>query len=202
MICLDFDGVIADSYDMWHGIFRTTASFFEITLPPNYRPFRTLRPLTFEMLGRSLGADPSAFAETMANLAMTEECVVPIISGMEQVLSALSDIAPLTIVSSSRKTIIHRFVTEHKIESFFNDIIGGGDGRSKGDILQGYVGEGARMMIGDAASDIDAAKMAGLIAIGVTWGWQDAEMLRHADFVVSSPEELFETVKRVGILSG
>lgn len=197
MICLDFDGVIADSQDLWLGVLRKTAAYFGVEVPIGDRPFGTLRPLTFEMLGRNLGVEPGDFAEKMASLALAEEEVAPMVAGIGPVLSELSTMTRLTIVSSSRTNVIHRFVDSHRIGAFFCEVVGSGDGRSKAEVLSGYANNGACIMIGDAASDIDAAKSAGLIAIGVTWGWQEAEMLQHADLVVSSPRELAGSVRKI-----
>ena len=49
-------------------------------------------------------------------------------------------------------------------------------------------------MVGDSDVDIRTAKNAGFTSIGVSWGYRDRSVLEEtgADFVVSSPEELFQ----------
>lgn len=191
MICLDFDGVIADSLDMWLSIFHRSAAHFSVEIDKDAQPFRKLRPLTFEQLGDLLGVNPKNFAEQMAEFALAEVGVAPLFPGMEAAVAALSSLAPLAIVSSSRTPVIQRFVDQHGLNGFFSGVYGSGDGRKKGEILAELRKSGAYLMVGDAASDIDAARSAGLAALGVTWGWQDVEMLSHADMIVSRPEELF-----------
>ena len=195
MICLDFDGVIADSLDIWLEIFRKTAAHFSVEIGKDTTPFRNLNPLTFERLGESLNVEPNAFAEKMAELALADGDVAPLVPGMESALASLATQAPLAIVSSSRTAVIQRFITTHQLNRFFIGVHGSGDGRKKSEVLIEQKKLGCYLMVGDAASDIDAAKIAGVAAIGVTWGWQEVEMLQHADFVVSSPRELVGIVK-------
>lgn len=47
--------------------------------------------------------------------------------------------------------------------------------------------------VGDTMVDMQTAKNAGMIAVGVLWGFRDEKELRDngADFIVSSPKELF-----------
>ena len=46
------------------------------------------------------------------------------------------------------------------------------------------------VMVGDRANDIEGAKANGIPAIGVLWGYGDAEELAGADRLVASPEDL------------
>jgi phosphoglycolate phosphatase-like HAD superfamily hydrolase len=52
-------------------------------------------------------------------------------------------------------------------------------------------------MVGDSASDIHAAKEAGVKSIAVTWGHQSAKTLLRAnpDYLVHSPTELYELIE-------
>ena len=62
-----------------------------------------------------------------------------------------------------------------------------------GDLVHVTYGDPATTLyIGDSAVDMQTAKNAGLTAIGVTWGFRDADELKQAgaDALVSSPEAL------------
>lgn len=50
--------------------------------------------------------------------------------------------------------------------------------------------------VGDTKVDINTAKNAGMISIGVLWGFRDEKELKDygADYIVSSPEELYEVL--------
>ena len=53
-------------------------------------------------------------------------------------------------------------------------------------------------MIGDALSDVRAAKEARVTSIAVTWGHQSLETLQRGepDYVINSPQELIGLIER------
>lgn len=53
--------------------------------------------------------------------------------------------------------------------------------------------------VGDTMVDMQTAKNAGMIAIGVLWGFRDEEELKEygADFLVSHPLEILEIIKKI-----
>eukprot|EP01029_Cantina_marsupialis_P018071 TRINITY_DN411100_c0_g1_i2.p1 TRINITY_DN411100_c0_g1~~TRINITY_DN411100_c0_g1_i2.p1 ORF type:complete len:220 (-),score=30.07 TRINITY_DN411100_c0_g1_i2:543-1202(-) len=53
--------------------------------------------------------------------------------------------------------------------------------------------------VGDTSYDIETAKRAGMVAIGVSWGFRPKEELieANADFVVDSPIEIYEIIKKL-----
>jgi phosphoglycolate phosphatase len=58
--------------------------------------------------------------------------------------------------------------------------------------------EEAVFMIGDALSDVRAAKEAGVASIAVTWGHQSLETLLRGEpeYIVKSPNELIQVIER------
>lgn len=199
MICFDFDGVISDSLLMWGGVLHKTAARFGIDLPDDMRPFQRLRPLTFETLGKALGVDPVAFSNAMAAEASSNAAVPPLVKGMRSVLDTLLGQEPLVIVSSSRRAVIERFLVEHDLSHVFNDVIGSDVYPSKVEVLRALLPAGARIMVGDAASDMEAARAVGIRAVGVLWGWQDADMLTDAHELVKTPAALLDALAPVQV---
>lgn len=195
MICFDFDGVISDSLHMWGGVLHKTAARFGIDLPDDVRPFQRLRPLTFETLGKALGVDPVAFSDAMAAEAASNAAVPPLVQGMRGVLDSLAGQEPLVIVSSSRRAVIERFLVEHDLSHTFSDVIGSDVYPTKVEVLRTLLPAGARIMVGDAASDMEAARAVGIEAIGVLWGWQDADMLVDAHQLVQTPADLLGVLR-------
>ena len=51
--------------------------------------------------------------------------------------------------------------------------------------------------VGDSEVDMETAKNAGLVSVGVTWGFRDRELLEEkgADYIIESPAQLLEIVK-------
>ncbi|MFT9440504.1 MAG: HAD hydrolase-like protein [Acetobacter papayae] len=195
MICFDFDGVISDSLHMWGGVLHKTAARFGIDLPDDVRPFQRLRPLTFETLGKALGVDPVAFSDAMAAEAASNAAIPPLVQGMRGVLNSLAGQEPLVIVSSSRRAVIERFLVEHDLSHAFSDVIGSDVYPTKVEVLRTLLPAGARIMVGDAASDMEAARAVGIEAIGVLWGWQDADMLVDAHQLVQTPADLLDVLR-------
>ena len=54
-------------------------------------------------------------------------------------------------------------------------------------------------MVGDAVSDVRQGKPAGIMTIGVDWGFHAGELLQREtpDHLASSPEELFEIFREI-----
>lgn len=57
---------------------------------------------------------------------------------------------------------------------------------------------GNTLMVGDSDVDMETAVNSGMIAVGVSWGFRDVSiLLEHgAEFIVESPGEILEIVKR------
>lgn len=53
---------------------------------------------------------------------------------------------------------------------------------------------GRTLYVGDSEVDVQTARNAGLLCVGVSWGFRDRELLQHegADWVIDRPEELID----------
>jgi pyrophosphatase PpaX len=130
----------------------------------------------------------------------TLECCV----GMEDVLATLSDRGHrLGIVTAKRRLTVDLAFARLPIEHLFETVVGGDEtAKHKPDpapLLLALDRLGARpedaAYVGDSPFDMQAAKAAGLFAIGVSWGRiHTAEKLADADVVIHSAEELLELV--------
>ncbi|MGR3376400.1 HAD family hydrolase [Salipiger abyssi] len=188
MICLDFDGVIADTLGFWDRLCRQAAAEQGLVLPREMTPFARLCPLTFLQLGADLGLDAARFDKRMAALSLEQESVAAPFPEMPACLETLAALAPLCVLSSSRTVFVRWFLSRHGLDGHFRDVLGGDRHPGKAAALRSM--PQAVLMIGDAKSDIDAARQAGLRSVGVLWGWQDRSMLEGADYLAERPEEL------------
>ena len=124
--------------------------------------------------------------------------------GMEEVLTRLKERGHrLGIVTAKRRRTVDLAFARLPIEHLFETVVGGDETeRHKPDPAPlrlalerlGAPAEDAAY-VGDSPFDMQAAKAAGLYAIGVSWGRiHTADSLGDADVVVHSAEELLELV--------
>ena len=188
MICLDFDGVIADSLPLWEDACRRAAAEQGRILPPEARPFAWLDPLTFKQLATDLGLDPEAFDARMAELGLAAIATARPFEGVAEMLAELAAHDDLYVVSASRTGFIRAFLDRHGLSQTVTEVFGGDRHNGKAGLLSSL--ETVRAMVGDAKSDIDAARKAGVKSVAALWGWQDAEMLAEADDRAQRPRDL------------
>ncbi len=130
----------------------------------------------------------------------TLECCL----GMEDVLATLKDRGHrLGIVTAKRRLTADLAFARLPIEHLFETVVGGDETEEHkphpAPLLLALERLGARpedaAYVGDSPFDMQAAKAAGLYAIGVSWGRiHEADKLRDADVVIHRAEELLELV--------
>ncbi|MDX6565677.1 MAG: pyrophosphatase PpaX [Gaiellales bacterium] len=129
-------------------------------------------------------------------LHATLECC----AGMDEVLATLKDEGRrLGIVTAKRRLTVELAFAQLPIEHFFDVVVGGDEtDRHKPDpaplmlaLERLGVAPGDAAYVGDSPFDMQAAKAAGLYAIGVSWGRiHGREALGDADVIVDQAEEL------------
>lgn len=188
MICFDFDGVIADSLSFWEENCRISALEQGVTLPAEFHPYRRLDPLNFVQLATELGLDPAQFSHRMSKLGIERGAVVEPFPGIPDVLEKLALKTKLSVISASQSSFIAAFLKVHGMTHLFHEIIGGDRHSGKAGALRNMLNPIA--MVGDAKSDVDAAKEAAVTSVATSWGWQEIEMIEHADYLAKDPREL------------
>jgi pyrophosphatase PpaX len=125
-------------------------------------------------------------------------------AGMEDVLTTLKDRGHrLGIVTAKRRLTVDLAFARLPIEHLFETVVGGDEtARHKPDpepLLLALDRLGASpqeaVYVGDSPFDMEAARAAGIHAVGVSWGRiHTADKLTDADVVIHSAEELLELV--------
>jgi pyrophosphatase PpaX len=123
---------------------------------------------------------------------------------MEDVLATLKERGHrLGIVTAKRRLTVDLAFARLPIEHLFETVVGGDETEHHkphpAPLLLALDRLGAApedaVYVGDSPFDMEAAKAAGLFAIGVSWGRiHEAEKLTYADVVVDSAEELLDLV--------
>jgi pyrophosphatase PpaX len=125
---------------------------------------------------------------------------IAVCAGMDSVLDELKERGHrLGIVTAKRRTTVDLAFARLPIEHLFDTVVGGDETeRHKPDpqplllaLERLGADPGQAAYVGDSPFDMQAAKAAGLYAVGVAWGRiHPAERLTDADVVVEDAEEL------------
>ncbi len=196
IVLIDFDGVIADSYDV---CLETAKAMCTRMTDELYRH-------CFE--GNVYDTHRALLAEDHGPLCKHDmdwwEYYVPrfeerarVFPGAFEVIRDLSHKYVLIIVSSSVASPINSFLHKHKMEKFITDVFPAEIHTHKLEkfkkVFQAYkVGPTDCVFITDTLGDTLEAQKAGLQTIGCTWGWHRRETLEKGTpfCIVDSPSEL------------
>jgi len=112
----------------------------------------------------------------------------------------------LAVITNKPHVFLDKILVDLFSETDFVRVIGAGEYPSKPDPAALYavmeetgVKKEECMYIGDTAIDINTAINAGIMPVGVFWGYQSGEALKNAgaQVVIQKPEELLDVIKNV-----
>ncbi len=207
LINFDFDGVIADTFGQLLALCTEAQEIVAEGRVMVESDLRTLENLTFEGLAHRLEIPSGAvslFLQTVFELQQKEQSTVRFFPGMAALLERLSESNDIVIITSSRADLVRTHLMEHGVSEPIAAICGGESGCSKkesilANIEQFSVSPEQTCMVGDAVSDIRQGKAAGIMTIGVDWGFHARELLEREepDYLATSPDELFEIFREM-----
>ena len=197
MIIFDFDGVLADSLQTCLAACNAAAEAQGAEWEFREDAFATLHPLTFEALAERHDLDPECFAGNVAEAVSSSPEKPIVFEGIEQALSELAKSHRLAVVSASHASVIRSVLSTSGADLHMRQIIGGDTQGAKAEKIARLVADlpfEPHVMVGDAVSDLVAARDAGIKAIAVTWGWQSASHLaaQDPDAIVDNPQDLVQ----------
>ncbi len=189
LIAFDYDGVIADSFD--HNLETVNKVLSDLGHNKLSTPddIKNLQRMTFGQLGLDLGV-PSHMVSHL-EMKTAEELIktthmVNMFNGIKEVFHTLAKEYKLAVISNTISHAIEQTFSREELSSYFTSIYGGDHEGSKAEKLQelckiNKLQPAEVCMVGDALSDITAAKEAGTKSIAVTWGFQSRELLSKVD---------------------
>ncbi len=200
VIIFDFDGVIADSLSPMLNYAGQVCQELGYPCNPTRRDLEILEKMEFSEFGRQLGV-PEAMIDIFVNrnfeLFSKREEPLAIKSGIKPVIEKLSNRAFLGLVTGNSCKVVKKFQDAYGLNNTFQVILGAeDDGGRVAKILKVISLSGGSgieaYMVGDAVSDIRAARQAGIRSIAVSWGHQTMDKLieEKPDFLVYQPEDL------------
>lgn len=200
VLVFDFDGVIANSLEICVSACRNMAAAMGGRAQIQNNPFAQLEPLTFEALAQTCSLEPLSFANGVTRMLESTREPAPLFPGMDRVLESLSKIAEIHILSASSSALINRFLEHHGLSRHVAGVSGRDIEGSKAEKLQKLQARtNLQVMVGDATSDMKAARVAGVLSVGVSWGWQSAESLVDcgASYIAREPAHLLEQLEAI-----
>ncbi|MEE9188090.1 MAG: HAD hydrolase-like protein, partial [Anaerolineales bacterium] len=113
------------------------------------------------------------------------------------VIRELSRTAILVVITGNSCRVVGKFLDTYGLQDEFQTILGAEDDGNRVEKILKVISlnggsNGEVHMIGDAVSDIRAAREAGIKSVAIGWGHQSKEKLitENPDFLVDQPEDL------------
>ena len=204
ILLFDFDGTVADTRTIAHGILNDMSREFGFRELP-LEELEEARKMNTREFIRHLGISswrvPSIAHRGLQLLHERIHLVDPI-PGMPETLAALHARGErLAILTSNSQANVEAFLTRHELPYFEFVSCSSklfGKGREIRRILRKQKLAPAEILyIGDETRDIEAAKETGLRMAAVTWGYNSAEILSALmpDHMIATPGELLNLGK-------
>jgi phosphoglycolate phosphatase len=206
LIIFDYDGVLADTLDDLIQFGQEACNQLGVHHVVTKDDLSNLEVMSFATYGRACEVPEhliDEFVKISLNLFAEKETPPAIFAGLDEVIRHFSANHKIAVVTTNTSQNVHAFLVKHGLDSLIHAVYGVDTPGSKAQKIslarERFVeNEETVFMIGDALSDVRAAKEAGVTSIAVTWGHQSLETLLRdePDYVVHSPRELIEVIGR------
>jgi len=200
ILIFDFDGVLANSLAPMLSYAGQVCQELGYPCTPTQKDLEILDRMEFSEYGRQLGI-PEEKIETFVTrnfeLFSRREEPLAITPGIESVIRELSQIAILVVITGNSCRVVGKFLDTYGLQDEFQTILGAEDDGNRVEKILKVISlnggsNGEAYLIGDAVSDIRAAREAGIKSIATGWGHQSKEKLitENPDYLVDQPEDL------------
>jgi len=185
ILIFDFDGVLADSLAPMLRYAKQVCRDMGVMADPTKEDLEVLEKMEFSEFGHQLGIPGDqiqTFVKRNHQLFSEREEPIPMMPGMQAVITGLAEDNTLAIITGNSCKVVEKFLDAYQIRDKFQEILCDLAHTKTTDIY----------MIGDAVSDIRAARAAGIKSVAVTWGHQSRQKLSQnsPDLIVHDPEDL------------
>jgi phosphoglycolate phosphatase len=194
-LIFDFDGTLADSFDVLYDYLRQTQPEFKLT--KEELRLTTIPQLLSLFKVRAIEL-PQIIYKIQKEMRLKLQEVAPFPFVKDMLVRLVEDKRTLSIVSSNSMNNIEYFLSKHQLRPFFQSIhceidIFGKARKLEKLIRQRKMDRTQTYYVGDESRDIEAARKVKIKSIAVNWGFSHEDLLRgaHPDYLVRSPEELF-----------
>lgn len=204
LIIFDYDGVLADTLDDLIRFGQQACDLLGVKHTVTKDDLSNLEVMSFATYGRACEVPEhlvDEFVKISLNLFAEKKSPPAIFDGMSEVIQHFSGQHKLAIVTTNSSQNVNLFLAQHGLSDLFHAVYGvdtPGSKAHKISLARERFGEESIFMIGDALSDVRAAKEAKVSSIAVTWGHQSLEILLRGepDYVINSPNSLIGVIER------
>lgn len=206
LVIFDYDGVLADTLDDLIRFGQEACNQLGVKHVVTKDDLSNLEVMSFATYGRACEVPEhliDEFVKISLRLFAEKESPPAIFDGLSEVIQQFSTKHKIAIVTTNSSQNVHAFLTQHGLDSLIHAVYGVDTPGSKAQKIaiarERFVKNGESVfMIGDALSDVRAAKEAGVISIAITWGHQSIETLLRGepDHIVHSPQKLIAVIEQ------
>jgi len=202
-VLFDFDGVIADTFELCLAAARHLQ-------PGEYKNLDDYRRLfygnIYEEYAKKYHNQVVVGLDHPSQIKYYEYYLpriinIPPVSGIEHVLQDLSSDHGLIIISSTLSVPLGKWLQKYNLAHYFLELMGADVHHSKQEkarmLFKKYKTSSEQcVFITDTLGDVREANQVGLRSIAVTWGFHRADELEQGSpiTIVNTPDELLQTV--------
>ncbi|MGI6686147.1 MAG: HAD family hydrolase [Bacillota bacterium] len=202
LVMFDYDGVIADSYDVH---IKNFLSAFQEKKFPKVKTAQDIINLYEDNVYQSmadLGLSEEEIDEILSSYNGKQDALldqIDLFPGMQKFLQELARKHKVYVITSNTVGAVQRVLNKEKITGI-EKVMGSETAKSKIKKIHMVMSEHPNLKayyVGDTKGDIYEGRRAGTITVGVAWGWHGPQKLKESnpDYLVYSPQELIELLK-------
>lgn len=204
-VIFDWDGVIADSLDLFYAVYDKTCARFDLHLPvASTAAFRGWYNARWEQNFFDMGVTEEHIDEVLDHARSLAD--YDAVRLFPEVVAAIQDLSTHTrvgIASTTDAARIRGKLAREGLLHLFGVVVGGEEGGSDkiaryGDALVALGADGPRSVgVGDTPLDVHCARHWGMRTVGVTYGWIDETRVAQAepDRLVHHPAEVEAAIR-------
>jgi HAD superfamily hydrolase (TIGR01549 family) len=200
ILIFDFDGTIADSFEVLLGIFEEIHARPQKLSPQEVQQLRgqSIRQIIkYLNIRRFMVPRLILKAKRLLKHQMKDIRAFQYLPKIIRQLHAQG--VPMYILSTNSQANIELFLKNNKMDSCFTKIYGDIGLRAKSSALKKIIRKEKLkkndcVYIGDEVRDIEAARKAKVTSVGVTWGFNNAQAIKAAnpDILAQNPKDLLK----------
>jgi len=209
LIIFDFDGVLADTLDDMLNFAQAVCTELGVNRIPTPTDLDALETMSFVEYGKQLGV-PATLIDEFVSRCLKRFIEKPhppkIFLGMAEVVEQLSNHHVLAIVTGNTTPAVENFLIENGILQYISAIFAVDQPGSKMEKIlkaksQLAMDKDEVYYVGDAVSDIHAARQVSVKSVAVGWGHQSLGKLvkTNPDHIVHAPEEIIAIFEKSGV---